>query len=149
MESETKRKWDADSPVERNPQRVGQEGVEANIPRVVSTIKRLHLEQRSYFKRRRLILIQGVNSNLNRQLAPVWGRLGMDQGFLKEPETALEHLPLLKSNLQRDAESYLRCLIEMWCRTSRWPSSGRTSLLRKTSKTFKVRYTAECRWSQT
>ena len=29
----------------RNPQRDGQEGVKANIPRVASTIKRLHLEQ--------------------------------------------------------------------------------------------------------
>ena len=43
MESEKvqKQKRDGDSPVERN----SQEGVEANIPRVASTIKRLHLEQ--------------------------------------------------------------------------------------------------------
>jgi hypothetical protein len=55
-----------------------------------------------YFERRRrrlvkLILIQGVKSDLNRQLAPVRGPLGLDQGLLKEPE--LERLPLLKSNL--------------------------------------------------
>ena len=46
MESEKKTntlKRDGDSPVERNSQSDGQEGVEANIPRVASTINRLHL----------------------------------------------------------------------------------------------------------
>ena len=88
--------------------------------------KRSSQEQpgQDYFERRRkqlvkLILIQGVNSNLNRQLAPVRERLGLNQGLLKEPETALERLPLLKSNLQRDTEFYLTFLIEMWRQTSR------------------------------
>ena len=36
---------DEDSPVERTPQRDGQKGIEANIPRVASTTNRLHLEQ--------------------------------------------------------------------------------------------------------
>ena len=72
-----------------------------------------------YFERRRrrrlvkLILIQGVKSDLSRQLASVRGRLGLDQGLQKEPETALERLTLLKSNLKIDAELNLRCLIEM------------------------------------
>ena len=57
MESKIKRKWEGDSPVERNLQRDGQEGVEVNIPRVASTIKRLHLEQKklSGVARRRLL----------------------------------------------------------------------------------------------
>ena len=47
MESEKtqKQKWDRDSQVERNQQTHGQEGAEANIPPVASTIKGLHLEQ--------------------------------------------------------------------------------------------------------
>jgi hypothetical protein len=48
MKSKTKRKRDRDSPAERNPQRDGQEGVEASIPRVASTIKRLHQEQKNH-----------------------------------------------------------------------------------------------------
>ena len=45
MKFKIKRKRDRDSLVERNPQRDGQEGVAANILRVTSTTKRLHLEQ--------------------------------------------------------------------------------------------------------
>ena len=51
MESEVKQKWDGDSPVERNPQRDGQEGVKANIPQVAYIIKRLHLEQKKLSSR--------------------------------------------------------------------------------------------------
>ena len=110
-----------------------------------------------YFERNRkrlvtLMLIQGVNSDLNRQLAPVRERQGLDRRLLKEPETDLERLPLLKNNLQRDTELYLRCLIEIRRRTSRRPSSERNTLkitfLRKTSKTFKWD-TEEYRWGKT
>ena len=73
---------DRDFPVEKTPQNDGQEGIEANIPRISSTTNRLHLEQKKlsgtarrrlqeqpeedYFGRRRrrqlvkLILIQGA-----------------------------------------------------------------------------------------
>ena len=46
MESKIKQKRDVGSPIKRNLQRDGQEGIEANIPRVAFTIKRLHLEQK-------------------------------------------------------------------------------------------------------
>jgi len=58
MESEIKPKWDGDSPIERNPQRDGQEGVQANIPRVASTIKSLHLEQKKLSEAARTRLLR-------------------------------------------------------------------------------------------
>ena len=160
MESEKtqKRKRDGDSPVERNSQRDGQEEVEDNIPRITSTIKRLHLEPKKLSGAARTRLLRekkkkstgqantetGSKQQPEQKASTSEGATGAGSGTFKEPETALERLLVLKSNLQRDPELYLRCLIEMRRRISRWPSSGkntmRISLLRKTSKTFKMRY---------
>ena len=77
MESKTKRKRDADSPVERNPQRDGQEQVESNIPRVVSTIKRLHLEQEKLSGAARTTLLREKK---------VAGQVNTDKGSKQRPE---------------------------------------------------------------
>ena len=74
MEYKIKHKRDGDSPVERNLQRDGQEGVEANIKSCLHCQKRKRSSQEQpghdYFERRRrlvkLILIQEVKCNLNR-----------------------------------------------------------------------------------
>ena len=168
METEIKQKiikWDTDSPVERNPQKDGQEGVEANIPRVASTINRLQQEQKklSGAVKRKLLWEKKkaagqANTDTGSKQQPEQtdstseSRLGLDQGLLKESEIALECLLLLKSNLQRDTELYLRCLIKMHRRTSRWPSSGKIPWVLACWGRYQ-RYskwdTAECRWGQT
>ena len=112
MESKTKLKQDGDSLVERHPQRDGQEGVEANIPGVASTIKRLHLEQKKLSGAARTRLLREkkkkaagqANTDTGSKKRPEQtastneGATG-DQRLPKEPETALGCLPLLQSNL--------------------------------------------------
>ena len=80
MESEKtkKRKRDRDSPVERNPQRDGKEGVEANMPRVASTIKRLHLEKKK--------LSGAARTRLLREKKKAAGQANTDTGSKQRPE---------------------------------------------------------------
>ena len=78
METKIKQKRDWDSLVERNLQRDGQEGVDANIPRVASTIIRLNLEQKK---------LPGVERRLRlREKKKAAGQANTDKGSIKRRE---------------------------------------------------------------
>ena len=99
-----------DSPVERNLQSDGQEGVKANIPHVAPTINRLHLEQKKLSGARRKLLREekkrvagqanaDTGGKKRPEQTPVRGRLGLGRRLPKEPETAQERVLHLTSIL--------------------------------------------------
>jgi hypothetical protein len=136
----------------RNPQRDGQEGVKANIPRVASTIKRLHLKQKKLSGAARTQLLREKKKKAA-------GQANTDTGSKKRPEQTAStsegatgagsrtskrtrNSSGMPTSAEKKPTKRRRTVPEVSYRdaTSSGRNTLRTSLLRKTSKTLKVRY---------